>query len=200
MAVPMVGNGFREAKLVHMAYERLVAWLGRHGWFRPQQAAEEQNPQRLILEETQNLKKLLRKQGLLLEAVHQEQQVLANRDQQDLEPLLDLCDAFFHLRRAFQNPGLMSRQHAQVLHLVHQRLHRFALAFGIEMILTEGIPFDARLHEVVSNRNPEASLLEVLEVIQPGYLRNGNVLRPARVIVGNDGEALINQPEGSSTA
>jgi len=183
-----------------MGYEMLGAWLRKRGWFGRRHEAEEQNPQQLILEETQNLKKLFRKQGLLLEAVHREQQALASREQQNLEPLLDLCDAFFHLRRAFQNPGLMSRQHAQVLHLVHQRLHRFALSFGLEMILTEGIPFDARIHEAISNRNPEASSLEVLEVIQPGYLRDGKVLRAARVIVGNDDEALINHPEGSSIA
>jgi molecular chaperone GrpE len=167
-----------------MFYRKIREWFGSFEWFRRGKEQEEEDPQRLILEETQNLKKLFRKQGMLLEEVHREQQAAAAGKKRDLEPLIDLCDALFHLQRAFQNPGLMSRQHAQVLNMVHQRMHRFAISFGIEMIVAEGIPFDARIHEVVTNRTPDALLLDVLEVIQPGYLKHGTILRPAKVIVG----------------
>jgi len=182
-----------------MDYGKVRVWFGNLGWFRRKQEQEEEDPQRLILEETQNLKKLFRKQGMLLEEVHREQQASAAGKKRDLEPLIDLCDALFHLQRAFQNPGLMSRQHAQVLNMVHQRMHRFAISFGIEMILAEGIPFDARIHEVVTNRAPDALLLDVHEIIQPGYLQNGKVLRPAKVIVGKRDDAFLLSPEGIRT-
>lgn len=183
-----------------MDYGKVRVWFGNLGWFRRKQEQEEEDPQRLILEETQNLKKLFRKQGMLLEEVHREQQASAAGKKRDLEPLIDLCDALFYLQRAFQNPGLMSRQHAQVLNMVHQRMHRFAISFGLEMILAEGIPFDARIHEVVTNRTPDALLLDVLEVIQPGYLQNGKVLRPAKVIVGRRDDAPLLTPEGNRTS
>lgn len=182
-----------------MSYWKVGEWFGKFGWFERREEPKEEDPQRLILEETQNLKKLFRKQGLLLEEVHREQQAVAAGRKQDLTPLIDLCDALFHLQRAFRNPGLMSRQHAQVLNMVHQRMHRFALAFGVEMILAEGIPFDARIHEVVTNNSPDAPLLDVLEVIQPGYLQHDKVLRPAKVIVGSRDEAPLHTSQGITT-
>jgi molecular chaperone GrpE len=172
------------------------SWFGNVGWFRRKEEQEEEDPQRLILEETQNLKKLFRKQSMLLEEVHREQQDSVARMKRDMGPLLDLCDALFHLHRAFQNPGLMSRQHAQVLNMVQQKMQRFAISFHIEMILAEGIPFDARIHEAVINRSPDAPSLEVLEVIQPGYLQNGKVVRSAKVIVGKRDEVSFLTPEG----
>ena len=186
---------FSEVIGVSMSHRTVSGWFGNLGWFRRKKEAEEEDPQRLILEETQNLKKLFRKQSVLLEEVHREQQNAAGK-KRDLEPLLDLCDALFYLHRAFQNPGLMSRQHAQVLNMVQQKMQRFAISFDIEMILAEGIPFDASIHEAVTNRSPDALSLEVLEVIQPGYLQDGKVVRSAKVIVGNRDEAPFLTPEG----
>jgi molecular chaperone GrpE (heat shock protein) len=180
-----------------MSYQTVKEWFRNPGWFRSKPEQHEEDPHRLILEETLSLKKLYRKQGVLLEEVHREQQAAAAWKKRDLGPLIDLCDALFYLQRAFQNPGLMSRQHAQVLHMVNQRMHRFAISFGIEMILAEGVPFDARIHEVVTNTTPDVLLLDVLEVIQPGYLQDGKVLRPARVIVGNREDIPLINPEGT---
>jgi molecular chaperone GrpE (heat shock protein) len=178
-----------------MSHRTVSGWFGNLGWFRRKKEEEEEDPQRLILEETQNLKKLFRKQSVLLEEVHREQQNSAAGKKRDMEPLLDLCDALFYLHRAFQNPGLMSRQHAQVLNMVQQKMQRFAISFDIEMILAEGIPFDASIHEAVTNRSPDALSLEVLEVIQPGYLQDGKVVRSAKVIVGNRDETPFLTPE-----
>lgn len=180
-----------------MNYQTIRGWVGNLGCFRRKKKSEVEDPQRLILEDTQNLRKLLRKQSMLLEEVHREQQNTAAGKKRDLDPLIDLCDALFYLHRAFLNPGLMSRQHAQLLNMVQQKMQRFAMSFDIEMILAEGIPFDARFHEVVTNRSPDATSLEVLEVIQPGYLQKGKVVRSAKVIVGNRDEAPFLTPEGT---
>lgn len=151
-------------------------------WFqRGRQEREE--ARRLVMEELQGLRKLVRKQSLMIEEMRRDQEALAARKSRN-EPLLELCDSIFYLHRAFQSPGLMSRQHAQVLNMVLHRVHRFAASLGLEMILEEGIPFNPEVHEAVANRSPGAPSLEVMEMVSPGYLQNGKVLRPAKVIVG----------------
>jgi molecular chaperone GrpE (heat shock protein) len=145
---------------------------------------EKEEAQRRLVEELEGLKKLLRKQSVLMEEVRRGQEALMAKKRRSPEPLLDLCDSIFYLHRAFQNPGLMSRQHAQVLNMVLNKAHRFAASLGLEMILEEGIPFDPRVHEAVANRSPGSNLLEIIELVQPGYLQDGKVLRPAKVIVG----------------
>lgn len=161
-------------------------WSEKFKWFQRRKIEREASRQ-LIMDELQGLKKLLRKQSILLEEVRREQlaaaaAAAASRDK--VEPIVELCDAVFYLQRAFRPPGLMSRQHAQGLNLVIQKMEGFAASFGLEMIQEEGRPFDPGIHEAVENRSPGAQSLEVLEVVQPGYLREDRVLRPAKVIVG----------------
>jgi molecular chaperone GrpE (heat shock protein) len=170
----------------------------RFQWFR-RKHLEREASQQLIMNEFQSLKKLFRKQSVLIEEVRREQQAAladeSSEESPDLEPLVDLCDAVFYLQRAFRPPGLMSRQHAQVLNLVIRKMDRFALSFGLEMIQEEGTSFDPGIHEAVENRTPGAHSLEVLEIVQPGYRQEGKILRPAKVVVGApDSETLI--PEG----
>jgi molecular chaperone GrpE (heat shock protein) len=171
-----------------------LSWFRRKG---KEQTKDKEEAQRLVLEELQGLKKLLRKQSMQIEEVHREQEALAAKEPQNMEPLLDLCDAVFYLERAFHNPGLMSRQHAQVLKMVLQKADRFAASFGLKMILEEGMPFDPQQHEAVANRSPGAHPLQVIEVIRPGYLRDDKVLRPAKVVVGALNDPSIT-PEGST--
>jgi molecular chaperone GrpE len=93
----------------------------------------------------------------------------------------------------------MSRQHAQVLNMVLKKADGLAAFFGLEMILAEGIPFDPRVHEAVANRTPDSQPLEVLEVLQPGYLQDGQILRPAKVVVGAASDPT-GGPEGIKTS
>jgi molecular chaperone GrpE len=56
--------------------------------------------------------------------------------------------------------------------------------FGIDEIDPAGAPFDPTLHEAISVQvAPEAQGEHVLTVVQKGYVLNGRLLRPARVIV-----------------
>ena len=64
--------------------------------------------------------------------------------------------------------------------------------FGIEEVDPEGEPFDPELHEAMSmmpaaNAEPGS----VVQVVQKGYVLNGRLLRPARVIVAAE------PPEGA---
>ncbi|MFZ0929691.1 MAG: nucleotide exchange factor GrpE [Syntrophobacteraceae bacterium] len=151
-------------------------------WFQSRKEEEEKD-RALVLEEIQSIKKLLRKQSVLMEEVRRGQEAATVGKDRSTNSAMELCDSVFYLHRAFRHPGFMSSQHAQVLNMVMKKAEAFAASLGIEMILDEGVSFDARLHEAVENRSPGSASLDVLELVQPGYQQNGRVLRPARVIV-----------------
>ncbi len=77
--------------------------------------------------------------------------------------------------------------------MVMKKAELFAASLGMEMILDEGVSFDPRLHEAVENRSPGSDSLDVLELVQPGYMLNGKVLRPARVIVCATGDLTASE-------
>jgi molecular chaperone GrpE len=56
--------------------------------------------------------------------------------------------------------------------------------FGITELDPRDAPFDPTVHEAISvQASPDASDERVLTVVQKGYVLNGRLLRPARVIV-----------------
>ena len=69
--------------------------------------------------------------------------------------------------------------------MVEKKLHKTLSGHGMEIINPVGHPFDPALHEAVMTE-PAASKDEdhlVARVFQVGYLFNGQLLRPARVVV-----------------
>jgi molecular chaperone GrpE len=56
--------------------------------------------------------------------------------------------------------------------------------FGVEIIDPQGQPFDPERHEAVMTlKNSELPVNVVAQVHQKGYLLNGRLIRPARVVV-----------------
>ena len=152
-------------------------------WFR-RRKEEEERSRALLLEEVQGLKKLLRKQSVMIEEVRRAQESFSAGQKRSNEPIFELCDSVFYMHRAFRGTGLVSGEHTRVFHMVLDKLRRFAASAGLDIIVDEGTPFDPRVHEAIDNRSPGAQSLIVLEVVSPGYLEGGNVLRPAKVVVG----------------
>jgi len=69
--------------------------------------------------------------------------------------------------------------------MVEKKLHKTLAGHGMEIVNPEGHPFDPALHEAVMTE-PAAAKEEdhlVARVFQVGYLFNGQLLRPARVVV-----------------
>ena len=69
--------------------------------------------------------------------------------------------------------------------MVEKKLLKTLSGHGLEIVNPEGHPFDPALHEAVMTE-PAASKDEdhlVARVFQAGYLFNGQLLRPARVVV-----------------
>ncbi len=68
--------------------------------------------------------------------------------------------------------------------LVHSELVAVLNRNGVEQFDPAGEKFDPAVHEAISTREQEGSDAGVvLDVVEKGYRLNGNVLRPARVVV-----------------
>jgi len=69
------------------------------------------------------------------------------------------------------------------LQLTYHELRRLLESEGVREIEALGHPFTPELHEAVATvADPVRSGL-VVEVVEPGYVLNGKLLRPARVVV-----------------
>jgi molecular chaperone GrpE len=73
---------------------------------------------------------------------------------------------------------------AQGVRLVLEEIVAVLSRQGVEAFDPAGEQFDPELHEALSTREQEdAEAGVVLDVVEKGYRLNGNVLRPARVVV-----------------
>ena len=81
---------------------------------------------------------------------------------------------------ATADPATLAEGHRATL----RQLQKAFASAGITEIDPAGQPFDPQLHEAMTTQ-PSADLAPdtVLQVAQKGYLLNGRLLRPARVIV-----------------
>ena len=96
----------------------------------------------------------------------------------ELLPIVD------NLERALASAGETERHLAEGVHLVHSELLAVLERNGIEQFDPRGDRFDPGEHEALSMRSEEGSEPGVvLDVMEKGYRSNGNVLRPARVVV-----------------
>ncbi|HEY5087438.1 MAG TPA: nucleotide exchange factor GrpE [Gemmatimonadaceae bacterium] len=69
--------------------------------------------------------------------------------------------------------------------MVEKNVMKALTSVGVEVIDPVGLPFDPNLHEAVSTQAAESPDEDhmVAQVYQRGYLLNGQLLRPARVVV-----------------
>lgn len=104
----------------------------------------------------------------------------ANLIKQLLDPLDDLS-RFAHVDPTTVDPATIT----QGADMVERKLHKVLASLGLEVINPENAIFDPSVHEAVSTE-PALSADEdhvVSRVFQVGYRHNGQLLRPARVVV-----------------
>lgn len=74
---------------------------------------------------------------------------------------------------------------AEGVEMTHRELLQILLRFGVEMVGTEGEPFNPAWHEAISQQaTSESKANTVLSVVQKGCRLHGRLLKPAKVIVG----------------
>jgi molecular chaperone GrpE len=96
----------------------------------------------------------------------------------ELLPVVD------NLERALGSAGEEERHLAEGVALVHAELTAVLERNGVEQFDPHGEPFDPTFHEALSTRAEDgAEPGTILDVVEKGYRSNGQVLRPARVVV-----------------
>ena len=96
----------------------------------------------------------------------------------DLLPVVD------NLERALEASGSDPDSLAKGVALVHEELRSKLESAGVEAYDPVGEQFDPELHEALSTRPEEGTDSGVVvETVEKGYRLNGQVLRPARVVV-----------------
>lgn len=98
--------------------------------------------------------------------------------------LLALLDVMDDFERALEHVEKASDPVAEGLRMIHQRFNSLLQANGVTSFNSKGRPFDPTMHEafsVVETDQDESGT--VYEEVRRGYLWNGELLRPTRVIV-----------------
>jgi molecular chaperone GrpE len=101
----------------------------------------------------------------------------------------DLVPALDNLDRALAAGGDGSSL-AEGVRLVREEVATVLRRSGVESYEPAGEAFDPHLHEAMMTRPAgDENAGKVLEVLEKGYRLDGEVLRPARVVVGAEGAA-----------
>ncbi len=101
--------------------------------------------------------------------------------------ILELLPVIDNLERALAASASASPdQLRHGVHLTVQQLRQLLNRHGIEQGESLGKPFDAHRHEAIGTRH-DASQPDhcVLEVVQRGYRRGKDIIRPAKVVVND---------------
>lgn len=143
--------------------------------------------------ELSDLKKLMRRQGIQQESLVREishkidaQGSADQGAQRDLPapPLMELADSFFHLEAVLVGLG-SADDTLCALNMVWGKLADACDQAGMQIIRESGVPYDSRLHEAL-NRAPLGDHPVVMSVSAPGFIHQGRVIRPARVVLCDD--------------
>lgn len=115
------------------------------------------------------LETLLENQNDLLE-------ILRRLEEPDLDALMGFAENFALARAAWPETPESA--------VLSGRLDRLLDRFGLKLSDDRGAVFDPDRHEACLARcEPDQPDNVVLEVVRPGFMRNGRVLRPATVVV-----------------
>lgn len=112
------------------------------------------------------------------------------KKQANADLLRDIAGALDSFDRAFASLGGADEGILEGLRLIHTGVMDILRKNGLGEIDAMGARFDPRFHEAVGHiASPDVPEGSVAAVIDKGYLLNGEVLRPARVMVSKGNEA-----------
>ncbi len=106
----------------------------------------------------------------------------------DLLPVLDSMDKGLELNAETEQEKGMQQGMSMTRDMLVKALEKF----GVEKIDPLNQPFNPELHEAMAmQESAEVEANHIMAVFQPGYILNGRVVRPARVVVSRGGSPSI---------
>jgi molecular chaperone GrpE len=100
--------------------------------------------------------------------------------------ILELLPILNHFKEAIKHVPAGEETKDWVVGIFHikKQLEDFLKNLGIEEIKTVGEKFDPEFHEAIDHREVEGTESDqVVEEVQPGYMMQGKVIEPAKVVV-----------------
>jgi len=153
-------------------------------------ASSEKEEQRSIsnedlLEEVEAIKKILRKQNLMIEVFKKETfERLERHEIVKIQPFLDLAENFFHLSSFFTERENVPEREEEAIEIVWQKLETLLSSAGIKIIRCSGAAFDPALYQAVEGIPKKCDDLVVTKILQPGFIYQGKVITHAKVSIG----------------
>lgn len=95
----------------------------------------------------------------------------------DILPIID------NFERALSHMQNLDTAHREGIEAIHRQLLALLEKNNVKKIETIGKPFDPMLHEVLSQAPGETNI--IIEEFEKGYTLGTQVLKPAKVVVGN---------------
>jgi molecular chaperone GrpE len=112
-----------------------------------------------------------------------EREILSRARESQRSLLRQLLEVMDNLERALAQPAEPAVLY-QGVELTSRQLEKVLAQAGVERIQVEpGLPFDPVYQEAVEVRRGDVSQPTVVAIVQPGYLHEKELLRPARVVV-----------------
>jgi molecular chaperone GrpE len=102
-----------------------------------------------------------------------------------IESLLPLCDSFYMAMSNKENWEAVDKNWRIGVEGINQQLQNVLKDYQVTSFDPTGELFDPNKHEALRNQESEKEADTVLGVIQLGYERNGNIIRPAKVIISS---------------
>ncbi len=102
-----------------------------------------------------------------------------------VESLLPLCDSFSMALSHAKEAGSSNNPWQKGMEGIYAQLLQLLQSYQVTLIDPTGEHFDPYQHEAVATEDSDQPSETVLRVMQQGYARNGEVLRPAKVIISN---------------
>ncbi|MEW6185051.1 MAG: nucleotide exchange factor GrpE [Thermodesulfobacteriota bacterium] len=138
-----------------------------------------------VIEELKDLKKIIRRQGLQLEVLKKGLQENQSEKERTAKRLLEISEAFFHLEKSLKQESALYEAQSQAFEMVWERLESVLDSWEATVIRGEGGLYDPRLYEAIETHSDSGSsgLPRVKEVLLPGYLIQGKVVKAAKAII-----------------
>ena len=106
------------------------------------------------------------------------------RDQTRAEVIIEILNVVDDFERAMAALGDQDDKFVQGVRLIHHNLITTLERFGVRKLIALGQPFDPNYHMAVAQIDSETvESSHVVEIIQEGYVMDGNVIRPANVVI-----------------